>query len=207
MKPIVHIITIFIIVFTGCISGKKIERRYYTIEIPVDQIAARNDSISQINGNCEIVQVAVNEVYEKNLIVNRARSNEISYYKYNQWAISPSDAITRVIKDFLEVAGIFQNLSDRYSGSVTDYRFWTSVNRLEVIEKNKSFSAHLNLEFRLIDNSNDMIIVSHKADRLNLLKQNDLNIFAREVSTMIHEELIIFSGMIMDKSLKFSREP
>jgi len=207
MKPAVPFFIICLTVFTGCISEKKIGRRYYTIEIPAGQITTNADSISRIKGNCEIEQVIVSEVYEKNQIVNRARSNEISYYVYNQWAISPSDAITQVIREYFEAGGIFQNITDRYSRSIPDYIFWTSVNRLELIEKNKSSSAHLCLEFRLINNSNGKVIISHKADRVNTLKQNDLNMFALEVSTMIHEELNIFAGMIKDKKDLFSRDP
>ena len=207
MKSNVHIFIVFIIVFTGCISEKKIERRYYAIEIPADQITTNTDSISRIKGICEIGQVVVSEVYDKNQIVNRTGSNEISYYIYNQWAIRPSDAITQVIKEYIEAAGIFQNVSDRYSRSIPDYRFWASINRLELVEKNKSSSAHLNLEFRLVDNLTDKIIISHKADRVNPLKQNDLNMFTLEVSTIIREELNIFAGMIMDKRYLFSRDP
>ncbi len=206
MKQNVNIFIVFIIVFTGCISGNKIDRRYYTIEIPADLITTGTDSILQIKGNCEIEQVVVNELYEKNQIVNRARSNEISYYIYNQWAISPSDAITQVIKEYIDVTGIFQDITDRYRRSIPDYRFWTSINSLELIERTRSFSAHLNLEFKLIDNSNNKIIVSHRADRVNALKEKDLNLFALEVSRIIQEELNIFVGMINDRRYLFSRD-
>ncbi len=188
-------------------SEKKIVRKYYTIEIPADQIPVPVDSISVINGNCEIDDVEVNLVYQRNQIVNRTSSHEVSYYIYHQWAIRPSDAIKEMIQEYLGSSGIFQSISTRYSRSIPDYRYWTSINNLELIEMNKSSLAHLNLEFRLIDNSNDQVILSHKADRVNPLKQKDINIFAIEVSNIICEELSIFSTMIMDNRNLFTRDP
>ena len=204
MKPNLHIFAILIVVLTACISEKKIERRYYTIEIPVDQTINVCDSISRLQGTCELEQVVVNNVYAKNQIVNRAGSNEISYYIYNQWAVNPSDAITQLIREYFEIAGIFQNLSDSYSRTIPDFRFQTYINSLELIENKRSLSAHLALEFRLIDNSTNKVILTHKASRTTPLKQNDLNIFAQEVSKIILQELNIFAGTIIDKRDLFS---
>jgi ABC-type uncharacterized transport system auxiliary subunit len=188
-------------------SEKKIVRRYYTIEIPPGLLPAKTDSVSAINVICKIDQVEVNRVYEQNQIVNRAGSNEVSYYIYNQWAIRPSDAIKEMILEYLEITGIFKSISARYSRTIPDYIFWTSINRLELIENKKSSSAHLNLEFRLIDNSNDQVVLSHKAARTITLKQKDLNLFALEISTIICEELKIFSGLIKENRYLFTRHP
>ena len=207
MKPVILFFIVSIFFLNGCISEKKIERRYYTIEIPVDQVTAIPDSISQIDRNLEIEQVVVNKVYEKNQIVNRGNSNEISYYIFNQWAVNPSDAITQAVRSYLEVAGIFKNVSDRFDRSVPDFRLWTYISSLELIEMNKSISTHLGLEFKLIDNSNNKIILSHTADRIKLLDQKDLNIFAREVSTILQEELNIFVRLISDKRNMFPGNP
>jgi ABC-type uncharacterized transport system auxiliary subunit len=207
MKPGILLFILSIFFLTGCISERKIEMRYFTIEIPVDQITTLADSISQIKGNCEIEEVAVDDVYDKIQIVNRAESNEISYYIYNQWAINPSDAITQVIRNYFEVTGIFQDISDRYSKVIPDFRLWTHINSLELIEMNKTFSAHLALEFRLIDNSNNKIIISYKADRKYPLEQKDLNLFAYEISKILQEELSKFAGMIMEKRYLIPANP
>jgi ABC-type uncharacterized transport system auxiliary subunit len=207
MKPILPFFIIVIFVLTGCFSEKKVERRYYTIEIPEDLISPKTDSISEVKGSCEIERVVVNDVYAKNQIVNRARSNEISYFVYNQWAVNPSDAITQLIGEYLEVAGTFQNISDRNRMSIPDFRFRTYINNLELIETGKSFSAHLSLEFKLIDNSDNKTLVSYKADRVNPLEQKDLNMFANEISTILLQELNKFTSMILDERELISGNP
>lgn len=205
MKPNILIIITFFLLFSGCISRKAIVSKYYTIEIPSEQLLVPIDSNSIINGSCKIDQVTINPVYDKNQIVNRASSHEISYYAYHQWAIRPSESVINLIQEHLESCGIFAKVSARYSNSIPDYRFGTSVNRLEVIEIKNSFSAHLNLEFRIIDNSNDQVILSHKADRTSVLKQKDLNLFAREVSSIINEELKVFTMILEDNLHLFTK--
>jgi ABC-type uncharacterized transport system auxiliary subunit len=207
MKPYGYIFVTFLIVLAGCLSEKKVVRRYYTLEIPAGKITASADTAFRIKGNCEVEQVIVNMIYDKNQIVNRAGSNEISYYIYNQWAVRPSDAITSIIKEYLGTAGLFEQTSDRYDRLVPDFKLRTSVNSLELIETKKSSIAHLNLEFRLIDNSDGRVILNHRADRENPLEENNLNIFSGEISKMLLEEFDIFTGMIADKRTLLSGKP
>jgi ABC-type uncharacterized transport system auxiliary subunit len=207
MRPYGYIFVTFLFVVTGCLSEKKIARIYFTLEIPAGQPAASADTAFRITGNCEVEQVVVNMIYDKNQIVNRAGANEISYYVYNQWAVRPSDAITGMVKEYLETAGIFQRTSDRYSRTVPDFRFRTFVNSLEMIETRKTSTAHLNLEFSLINYSDGSVIVSHMADRENELKANDLNMFSGEISRMFMEELNKFAGMIIDKRTMLTAKP
>ncbi len=198
------IITLLLI--PGCMSERKIVRRYYTIEIPESQLPVSNDSISLINGNLEINQVEINPVYQKTQIVNRINSNEINYFIYHQWAVRPSEAAKDLITDYLESSHIFKSVASEGILSVSDYRLATSVNNLELVEINKSFSAHLNLEFKIFDNLDNQIIISQKADRTSVLQQRDLNLFAEEVSNLICEELKKFTILIKDKRYLFSRD-
>jgi len=207
MRLYIYLIISFFLVSVGCVSEKTILMRYYTIEMPEYQIPVTSDSNSVINGTCEIDQIKIHPVYEKNQIVNRSSTNEINYYVYNQWAIRPSEAISEIIRKYLESSGIFESVSSRYSRLIPDYKFGTSLNRLELIENKRSFSTHLNLEFRIIDNSNDQVILNHKADTTSTLKQKDLNLFAREVSSIIYNELKVFTMMIKDNRSLFDREP
>jgi len=192
--------------FTGCMSKKTIVRKYYTIEIPAGLSPVTTDSVSVIYGSCIIDQVTVNPIYKKKQIVSRTRSHEINYYLYHQWAIEPSEAVKNMIQEYLESSGIFRSVSTRYSLSLPDYRLGTHVKRLELIESNRSFSAHLDLEFRIIDNSDDRVILAHKADRTIELEHKDLNIFALEVSKIICGELNMFIRIIEDNRYLFPME-
>ena len=200
MKTYVYFLFILLPVLTGCMSEKRIVRKYYTLEIPVDKLPAATDSVPVpvIRGTCQIDQAEVGQVYDKNQIVNRTGSNEVNYYVYHQWAIRPSDAVKELVLEYLRSAGVFESVTTGYQRSVPDYRFRTLISRLEFVENNRSSSASLSLEFRLINVSDDRMILNHKADTTYSLEGKDMNLFATGVSRMICRELDVFTGMIRD---------
>ena len=175
MKPYIITIISFILLLTSCISEKKIIRKYYTLEIPEDTYNIAPDTLNLIPGKCEIGRVNINPVYEKKQIVNRNKSHEITYYMYHQWAVRPDEAIREILHEYMQNKRLFENVSTRYSRSIPDYRFETSVNGLEIVEIDKSFSAHVNLDFMLILNTSDSILIRHQADRTEPLKKKDMN--------------------------------
>lgn len=188
-----------ILLLTSCMSEKTVVRKYYTLELPDDKNITASDTLSLIPGKCEIGRVNINPVYEKNQIVNRNKSNEITYYMYHQWAVRPDEAIMELLYKYMQGKRFFENLSTRYSRSIPDYRLETSINDLEIVEIDKSFSAHVNLDFSLILYSNDSILVRHQVDRSEPLQRKDMNLFAREVSNILYEELEVFTDLIKEK--------
>lgn len=191
----------------GCMSEKKIVMKYYTIEIPSGIVPVLTDPVPLIDGSCQIDQVQVNQLYDKSQIVNRSASNEVSFYKYHQWALRPSEAVKELILDYIGSSGLFQNLTAGYSRSVPRYRFSTTLTRLELLEDNRSFSVSLGIEFRLVNNSDEKVILHHEADRLKGLKGKNLNLFAIEASNIICDELAAFVKTIEENKSLFSGGP
>ncbi len=207
MKPYSIISVSFIIMLISCMSEKTIIRKYYTLEIPEEISIVIPDTFKAIPGKCEIGRVNINPVYAKNQIVNRNKSNEITYYMYHQWAVRPDEAIREILHEYVQNKKLFENVSKRYTRSIPDYIFETSVNDLEIIEIDKSFSAHVNIEFLLLLNSRDSILVRHQADRTEPLEQKNINLFASEVSNILFEELEVFANLIMvNEEIFFSSE-
>lgn len=196
MKYILSTALCLMILLSGCLSEKAAVTRLYTIEWSGDREEAQMSDNSPIGGLCEIEQVEVSPLYEKTQIVNRSDSHEVSYYKYHQWAIRPSVAVVQVIRNYLEGAGLFENVSERFSRDIPDYRFSTTIRQLEVIESKNQFLAHLHVEFRIISNADGIILVEHSADRTESLEKKELNLFAGTISDMLVSELRIFEDLI-----------
>jgi ABC-type uncharacterized transport system auxiliary subunit len=150
--------------------------------------------------------VEVSPLYEKTQIVNRSDSHEVTFYKYHQWAIRPSVAVRDVIRTFLEGAKLFESVSARYSMAIPDYRFSTTIRRLEVIESKKQFLAHLELEFRIVNDADGRVMIEHTANRTESLAKKELNLFASAISDMLVSELRIFEGLIRERSSEFVTE-
>ncbi|MBS0012232.1 MAG: membrane integrity-associated transporter subunit PqiC [Bacteroidales bacterium] len=197
MKQFV-VISLFL-TLVSCLSEKTVTRKYYTIETPGEISAPDTRPESVIPGICEIQRPVVDPVFEKNQIANRRMSHEISYYMYHQWAVRPADAIWEFVYDVIRQSGLFREVSVRYSRMIPEYKILTSVHKLEVVEINKSMSAHIDIGFRLVLNSNDSILVEHRADRTEDMEEKNMNLFASEISEIIFEELMTFSLMIGEK--------
>lgn len=187
------IVLAFILFFfiPGCFSEQSAINKYYTIEHQYDSQSDSVNGKSKISGICELMPIEINSLYESNKIVNRSDSHEITYYKYHQWAVRPSVAIREMILLHLEESQLFEGISTRYLSKIPDYRFVTILRKLEVIEEEDSFAAHLEIEFR-IQNKSGELLINHFARRTEKLAEKDMNLFAGKVSKIIHEELGLF---------------
>jgi ABC-type uncharacterized transport system auxiliary subunit len=206
MKTILLTSLGLMILVSGCMSEKALITRHYTIEWSDDRKEADGEDKSVIRGRCEIDPIQISPLYERMQIVNRSGSHEITYYKYHQWALRPSVAAMEVIRTYLEGANLFESVSTRYSRAIPDYRFSTTIRQLEVIESKTQFQAHLHLEFRIIDNSDDRILVEHRADRTEPLAEKELNLFASTISDILVSELRAFEARVRNQPEAFVPE-
>lgn len=192
MKSILFSTLGLMILLSGCMSEKAVITRHYTIEWADDRKEAAGENQWLIPGRCEIDQIEISPLYEKTQIVNRSDSHEISYYRYHQWAVRPAVAVMEVVRTYLEGAGIFENVSARYSRAIPDYHFTTTIRQLELIESKKEFLAHIHIEFSLVSNADGSILMEHRADRTTPLEKKELNLFAAAISDMLVSELRTF---------------
>lgn len=200
MKSYVYISAMFILFFSACISKQAVVKKHYTIEWPESTSVTPIDSLEVIQGSCEIEPVRMHSLYERNQIVNRSDSHEITFYKYHQWAIKPSTSIIELLTRYLDKKHLFQSVSTRYNLTIPDFRLVTEVLKMEVIEEDKDqFLAHVHLILRLIDNENNEEIVRHEAERFLATQEKDLNIFAKNVSIIFISEFEVFAELITQK--------
>lgn len=197
MKSFIPISAIFFIILTGCMSEQSVAKKHYVIDWPESAALIPVDSLYQIKGNCEIETVRIPSLYERNQIINRSDSHELTFYQYHQWAVRPSVSILELLTQYMEQKNLFQNISTRYSRIIPDYRLTAEVLNLEVVEKNKKqFSAHVHLVLGLVNNENEEQILRHEADRLIPMTEKDLNLFAMVVSNTFINELETFSELL-----------
>lgn len=166
--------------------------RYYLIELPAPDGPGKDRGMPLVDAACEVIPVEVAQAYERNQIVNRSGSHEVSYYKYHLWATRPSVAVREVVLRYFEQTGVFGDVSNRFSLLVPEYLFRAHIRQLEVLEDKNQFSAHLHLGFTLLRNDNRQVLLEHEADRTIPLEDKDLNLFAEAISRILQEELQAF---------------
>jgi ABC-type uncharacterized transport system auxiliary subunit len=173
--------------------------RYYVIEIPTDSSEYIYETENTIDQYCEIIPVDIYPAYSSLKVALRSDDYEIIYYSFHQWAVRPSESFTRIMEDYFLHHKVFKGVSTRFWRINPKYKLITSIYRLEVLEEQGQLNAHLSLEFRLVEGENNLLLLSHKVNRKELLNSKDLNLFARAVGEIFYDELNRFSGKIMSE--------
>lgn len=182
---------------SACMSQKQPTSKYYVIEKPDSLQVSIFQQHSSIGGYCEILPVDVYPAYASQSIAKRRASNEIIYYSYNRWAVRPGESMTLLLEDYLDQASVFEGVSTRYWKIAPAFKLETTVFHLETLEENDEMLAHLSVRFKLLSNSDNEVLITHHADRKEELQQKDLNLYAKTVGELFHEELHQFSQKIM----------
>lgn len=173
----------------GCRQKQDFTKRYYIIEIPVDQNINLRDTLKSIDKYCEISTADISPAFASHRIAVRENSHEIEYFRNHEWATRPANNLTAIIVEFFERYGLFKGTDTRYWRIIPEYRFETRIYQLEAVQNSKRLSAHLNLEFRLIDKQTNKVIIKHSADRYKELEENNINLFAAAISELFYQEL------------------
>ena len=189
-----QIIFILLLISLGsCVKKVSQTQRFYLIDIPVLKDSV-NYPISPVTDEiCQVEEVDVFGVYATNQIAFRQETHEIIYYAFHNWAVKPGEMLTLMINKHLQNASIFGAVSNRFWREVPDYQLQTTVYHLEMVQEKKQLSAHLDLEFNLIDNQTNEIVLTHKADRTRQLEANSMNLFASAISDLFYTELRAFT--------------
>lgn len=182
------------ILMAGCGTQKEVIKKYYILEAPDDSTSVYSGSPVPLEAWCEVADVEIYPAFNSRRIALRDESHQIRYFGNHEWAVSPSNFLTPIIIDFLAGNKVFTRVAARFWERIPDYRLQTTIYNLEVVTTNtKSFEAHLNLKFDLIDVNTDAIVLTHSADRRSLLEEKELNLLASAISDIFHEELGDFS--------------
>jgi ABC-type uncharacterized transport system auxiliary subunit len=187
------------LLMTGCGSQKVITTKYYVIEINDDSLeTSEADQPPLIDKYCEIEPVDVYPAYASTQIANRSNSREITYYASHRWAIRPSESFTRIILDFFMHRHIFKSTAERFWRVDPVYKVETLIYQLEIVQDKNMFSAHLDVEFRLMESEEGIEILHHRADNMVVLEDKDINLLATAVADIFYSELVTFSQKIVE---------
>jgi len=181
---------------SGCMSQKQPTSKYYVIEKPDTLQVSESQPPSSVEGYCEILPVEVYPAYASQSIAKRKQSNEIVYYSYHHWAVRPGESMTLLLEDYLDQAAVFDGVSTRYWKIEPAYKLETTVFHLETLEEDGKMWVHLSVRFKVLDNATNEERIIHHANRKKELAERDLNLYARTVSGLFHEELHRFSQKI-----------
>lgn len=192
---------------TACGRRVAVPKKYYVIELPSLAAESAESTGPLIDAACEIERVAIAPAFDGVRIALRTRTHEITYYSHHLWAANPAQSLTDQLEADVRSRGIFGASGYRLWNIVADYRIETDVTHLEVVEGDNSLTAHLQVQFTLLDVSSGERRVYHAADRRRALAGNDLNLYATAISEMFGFELERFANKIVNALAGEAKSP
>jgi ABC-type uncharacterized transport system auxiliary subunit len=184
---------------SGCMSQKQPTSKYYVIERPDSLQVSESLPPSSVEGYCEILPVDVYPAYASQSIAQRKESNEIVYYSYHHWAVRPGESMTLLLEDYLDQASVFDGVSTRYWKISPAFKLATTVYNLETLQEDGEMWVHLSVRFKLLNDPDNEVLITHHANRKEVLPQKDLNLYAKTVGELFHEALHHFSQKMVEQ--------
>lgn len=197
LQPLVYALVLVAVVLSmsGC-GRHAVLRKYYIIELPDPAgLSTRTTPVS--DAACEILPVSVADAFASDRIAMRRDSYELTYYAYHQWAVPPGEATMQLIEQHLQDSRLFSSVSGRFWELLPDYRLQTRIHQLEVVRDDAGrLSAHLHVDYSLIERQTNTVVVFHDRDSIVPLPDRNMNAFAEAISGLLQQSLVDLSGKL-----------
>lgn len=191
------VIGVLLTVLISSCSKKVITRKYYMVDFPYVEDTSHVSQTPLGKGFCEIVPTRVSPPFAKSRIALRAKSHELSYFAYHQWAVAPGEAITNILENYIQSRHIFGYVTSELWKVIPNYQIYSRVYQVEVFEDNGRFTAHLHMTLEFYDKAIEQTVISHTFNQFKPLSHRDMNAFAENISAIFREELDKFTAKIV----------
>lgn len=202
MKHILPVLLVAGLLFSGCRSGRSVADKYYLIAFDKAQTDSQANTDETVDQSCYIAPVWVHPAFSSHQIAIRSNTHEISYFSFNEWAVRPAAGFEELLQEYFNEYAVFKNVAFSESIPHADLRLETKVSRLELLEKGKTFAAHLQLEFLLFDQMSNELLLRFESGEQRELETKSLNEFAAVTGVLFTEALFALSQEVRTTLIK-----
>ncbi len=106
-------------------------------------------------------------------IVYRPSPEEVGYYEYHRWALSPRQAIARLMADALRAQSLFSTVSIHEPGIKAAYVLSGSIDRLEEVDDGRDVRALCTISAQLVEvRTGSIVWLQTASETISLEKRN-----------------------------------
>jgi ABC-type uncharacterized transport system auxiliary subunit len=143
----------------GC--GKVRYPQSYTLNIP--KSPPRTSPLPVVLGPLAIREFRCPEYLCEGRIVYRPSPQEVGFYEYHRWAMSPRKAISQLIADSLRSQSLFVSVVFNEAGAGAAYVLSGNIERFEEVDEGRDVRAVCSVSAQLIDARTISVVWSHTA--------------------------------------------
>lgn len=108
-------------------------------------------------------------------IVYRPNEEEVGYYEFHRWAVSPRETITQFVVDDLRAQSIFQTVSLYEHGVGAAYVLSGNIEKLEEVDRGRDVQAVCTLFAQLIDTHSGSVVWNKTATKSIAVEPRNLS--------------------------------
>ena len=144
-------------VLAGC-GGVRYPTTYLlNVPPPVTQPATRETAL----GSVGVREFRCPEYVCEGRIVYRPSAEEVGFYEYHRWAVSPRQAVTQFVADSLRAQSLFKSVAVHERGTAVAYVLSGSIDRLEELDQGRDVQAFCRISAQLTDARTGSVVWTH----------------------------------------------
>jgi ABC-type uncharacterized transport system auxiliary subunit len=186
------VVLTFLILVNNC-SQSTIQRQYYLLDYPG---VVRDSSMVMLVPfpvKVMVQTLKLPRTYDRTNIVVRYSAHQIDYYRYRYWAIKPQIMISDLIARQLQSYRLFLKCEREFLDENPDYEIIGYINAFEKFHNEAFIAAHLSITLYLRRSDDFTLLIKHEFERQEQLYQDDMAYFAKKMSDILREEVVIFT--------------
>ncbi|MFB3902043.1 MAG: ABC-type transport auxiliary lipoprotein family protein [Acidobacteriota bacterium] len=150
------------VVFAGC--GVRYPRNYVlNLTAPPPVLEAPPNAVP---GPLSIREFRCPDYLADGRIVYRPSPEEVGFYEYHRWAVSPTEAITELITGTVRARSLFQRVATHERGTEAAYLLSGKIEQLEEVDSGREVRAVCTISAELRDVRTGQIVWSHTASEM-----------------------------------------
>jgi ABC-type uncharacterized transport system auxiliary subunit len=107
-------------------------------------------------------------------IVYRSSPEEVGFYEYRRWAVSPREAIPQYIVDGLRARSLFQSVTIHENGSEAAYLLRGNIERFEEVDEGRDVRVVCTISAQLLETRTGSVVWSDTASETVPVEKRDI---------------------------------
>ncbi len=147
----------------GC-GGKVRYPTMYVLNLPPP--APRTSPPAEpVLGSLEVQEFRCPEHLCEGRIVYRPSPEQVGFYDYHRWAMSPSQAVTRYVADTVRAQSIFKSVTVAGRDTRPAYVLSGSIDQFEEVDQGRDVRALCTISAQLVDGSTGSVVWTQTASQ------------------------------------------
>ena len=158
------------LVLTGCGSVRYPSTYTLTLPPPVPQAAAFHVALGAVG----IKDFHCPEYLCEGRIVYRSTPEEVGFYEYSRWAMSPREAVMRYVVDGLRARSPFQSVTIHENVSQVDYLLSGNIERFEEVDEGRDVRVVCTISAQLLETRTRSVVWRDTASETVPVEKRDI---------------------------------